>query len=114
MLTRRPLDDRSKRRKESRHPGVLSDWTTHAAQPVRIADRIARFGASAPDGDRPDRRALHGLGRNGPGDEPYVRCQTKGAKLIVAGANSRVMDLFKVTKVDTVLPLVGTIEDAEA
>ena len=44
----------------------------------------------------------------------YVRCQTNGAKLIVAGANSRVMDLFKVTKVDTVLPLVGTIEDAEA
>jgi len=44
----------------------------------------------------------------------YVRCQTKGAKLIVAGANSRVMDLFKVTKVDAVLPLVGTIEDAEA
>ncbi len=44
----------------------------------------------------------------------YVRCQTNGAKLVVAGANSRVMDLFKVTKVDTVLPLVGTIEDAEA
>jgi anti-sigma B factor antagonist len=44
----------------------------------------------------------------------YVRCQTKGAKLIVAGANSRVMDLFKVTKVDTVLPLVSTLEDAEA
>ena len=43
----------------------------------------------------------------------YVRCQTKGTRLIVAGANSRVMDLFKVTKVDTVLPLVGTIEDAE-
>jgi anti-sigma B factor antagonist len=44
----------------------------------------------------------------------YVRCQTKGTKFIVAGANTRVMDLFKVTKVDTVLPLVGSIEDAEA
>ena len=44
----------------------------------------------------------------------YVRCQTNGARLIVVGANNRVMDLFKVTKVDTVLPLVGTIEDAEA
>jgi anti-sigma B factor antagonist len=44
----------------------------------------------------------------------YVRCQTRGSKLIVAGANNRVMDLFKVTKVDTVLPLVGTLEDAEA
>src|ERR1700739_5148087 len=44
----------------------------------------------------------------------YVRCQTKGAKCVVVGANNRVMDLFKVTKVDTVLPLVGTIEEAEA
>jgi anti-sigma B factor antagonist len=44
----------------------------------------------------------------------YVRCQTKGTKLIVAGANNRVLDLFKVTKVDTVLPLVSTIEAAEA
>jgi anti-sigma B factor antagonist len=44
----------------------------------------------------------------------YVWCQTRGVKCVVAGANSRVMDLFKVTKVDTVLPLVGTIEDAEA
>src|SRR5579871_4363762 len=33
----------------------------------------------------------------------YVRCQTRGVKLVVAGANSRVMDLFKVTKVDMVL-----------
>ena len=44
----------------------------------------------------------------------YVRCQTRGAKLIVAGANSRVMDLFKVTKVDSVLPLVKSLEDVEA
>ena len=44
----------------------------------------------------------------------YVRCQTRGAKLVVSGANSRVMDLFKVTKVDSVLPLAKTIEEAEA
>jgi anti-sigma B factor antagonist len=44
----------------------------------------------------------------------YVRCQTKGAKLIVTAANNRVMDLFRVTKVDTVLPLATTIEEAEA
>lgn len=43
----------------------------------------------------------------------YVRCQTQGVKLVVSGANNRVMDLFKVTKVDTVLPLVPTIEEAE-
>lgn len=44
----------------------------------------------------------------------YVRCSTNGTKLVVAGANSRVMDLFKVTKVDTVLPLALTAEAAEA
>ena len=44
----------------------------------------------------------------------YVRCQTHGAKLVVSGANSRVMDLFKVTKVDTILPLVSSLEAAEA
>jgi len=44
----------------------------------------------------------------------YVRCQTKGTKMVVSGANNRVMDLFKVTKVDTVLPLAPTIEAAEA
>ena len=44
----------------------------------------------------------------------YVHCQTRGAKLVVCGANSRVMDLFKVTKVDTILPLTATLEEAEA
>lgn len=44
----------------------------------------------------------------------YVRCTTRGTKLVVTGANSRVMDLFKVTKVDTVLPLVATVDEAEA
>ena len=44
----------------------------------------------------------------------YVRCTTRGTKLVISGANSRVMDLFKVTKVDTVLPLIATLEEAEA
>jgi anti-sigma B factor antagonist len=44
----------------------------------------------------------------------YVRCQTRGVKLVVVGANNRVMDLFKVTKVDCVLPLAKTIDEADA
>ncbi|MGA8730644.1 MAG: STAS domain-containing protein [Terracidiphilus sp.] len=44
----------------------------------------------------------------------YVHCKTKGLKLIVSGANSRVMDLFDVTKVSTILPLAATVEEAEA
>jgi anti-sigma B factor antagonist len=44
----------------------------------------------------------------------YVRCQTRGSRLVVVGANSRVLDLFKVTKVDSVLPMAATMEEAEA
>lgn len=44
----------------------------------------------------------------------YVHCQTRGARLVVAGANGRVIDLFKVTKVDTVLPLAASVAEAEA
>jgi anti-anti-sigma factor len=43
----------------------------------------------------------------------YVRCQTRGMKFVVSGANHRVMDLFKVTKVDSVLPLTASVEEAE-
>ena len=44
----------------------------------------------------------------------YVHCQTRGVRLIVAGSSSRVLDLFKITRVDTVLPLVASVEEAGA
>lgn len=44
----------------------------------------------------------------------YVHCQTRGGRLVVAAANSRVLDLFKLTRVDTVLALAPTAEAAEA
>ena len=44
----------------------------------------------------------------------YVHCQNGGARVIAAGVSSRVMELFKLTKVDTVIPLAGTVEEAEA
>lgn len=44
----------------------------------------------------------------------YVHCQNRGARMVAAGVNSRVMELFKLTKVDTVIPLAGTVEEAEA
>ena len=43
----------------------------------------------------------------------YVHCQTKGARFVVVGANSRVMDLFHVTKVSTILPMAASLDDAE-
>jgi len=42
-----------------------------------------------------------------------VRCQGKGVRLIIAGASPRVRELLKLTKVDTVLPLTATVEEAD-
>lgn len=44
----------------------------------------------------------------------YVHCQNRGTRLIAATVSSRVMELFKLTKVDTVIPLAKTVEEAEA
>ena len=42
----------------------------------------------------------------------YVHCQTRDGRMIVAGANARILDLFKITRVDLVLPLASSVEDA--
>jgi anti-anti-sigma factor len=44
----------------------------------------------------------------------YVHCQTRGAKVVIVGANKRILDLFQITHVDTILPLAATIEEAES
>ncbi|HEX7730574.1 MAG TPA: STAS domain-containing protein [Terracidiphilus sp.] len=44
----------------------------------------------------------------------YVHCQTRGGRLVVAGASPRVLDVFKVTRVDTVLKVAASVEEAEA
>ena len=43
----------------------------------------------------------------------YVRCRDKGARMIAAGASPRVLQLFAMTKVDTIIPLIATVEEAE-
>jgi anti-sigma B factor antagonist len=43
----------------------------------------------------------------------YVSCQRAGRKLVVAGLNSRVFELFKMTKVDNLLTIVSSVADAE-
>jgi anti-anti-sigma factor len=42
----------------------------------------------------------------------YVRCQGKGVQMIAAGVSQRVLDLFKLTNVNAVIPTVATVEDA--
>jgi len=43
----------------------------------------------------------------------YVRCQTRGVRLIVAGANPHVLELFKMTKVDALIPMTAAVEEAD-
>jgi anti-sigma B factor antagonist len=44
----------------------------------------------------------------------FVSAQRRGEKMITAGANYRVLELFKLTKVDSLIPLADTVEQAEA
>jgi anti-sigma B factor antagonist len=44
----------------------------------------------------------------------HVHCQNKGGQLVTAGVSPRILELFKMTKVDAVLRMVPTLEDAEA
>jgi anti-sigma B factor antagonist len=44
----------------------------------------------------------------------FVSTQKRGQKLIAAGTNYRVLELFKLTKVDALIPLTDTVEQAEA
>jgi anti-anti-sigma factor len=43
----------------------------------------------------------------------YVHCKGQGIRMIVAGATPRVTELFKITHVDSVLPIVATVEEVD-
>lgn len=42
----------------------------------------------------------------------YVHCQRKGNRIAIIGTNNRIMELFKITRVDTLLPFVPNLEEA--
>ena len=42
----------------------------------------------------------------------YVRCQDKGVRFIAAGVSQRVLELFQLTNVDAVIPMIGTVAEA--
>ena len=44
----------------------------------------------------------------------HVHCQNKGGRLVAVGVSPRVMELFKMTRVDSVISMVATMEEAEA
>jgi anti-sigma B factor antagonist len=43
----------------------------------------------------------------------YVAAQKRGHKLILSGVNDRVLDLFKLTRVDSLIPIADNVEQAE-
>jgi anti-anti-sigma factor len=43
----------------------------------------------------------------------YARCHDKGVRFIAAGVTPRVLDLFRLTKVDTIIPMMATVEEAD-
>jgi anti-anti-sigma factor len=43
----------------------------------------------------------------------YVSCHRKGIRLIVAGVSPRVRELFKMTRVDTTVPMTATVDEAD-
>ena len=44
----------------------------------------------------------------------HVHCQNLGGRLIAVGVSQRIMELFKITKVDSVIRMTSTLEEAEA
>jgi len=43
----------------------------------------------------------------------YVRCQDRGARLVLAGVSPRVLQLLEMTKVDKLFPRVATVEGVD-
>ena len=43
----------------------------------------------------------------------FARCQSNGVRFVAAGATARVLELFELTKVNTVLPLAATVAEAD-
>lgn len=42
----------------------------------------------------------------------YISCRNKGTRVIAVGPNPNVIQLFKFTKVDTLIPTASTLEEA--
>ena len=42
----------------------------------------------------------------------FIACRAKGIRVIIVGVSPNVKQLFKFTKVDTILPMAPTVEDA--
>jgi ABC-type transporter Mla MlaB component len=44
----------------------------------------------------------------------YARYQDKGVRFVAAGMSPKVLELFQMTKVGTIIPMVATLDEADA
>jgi anti-anti-sigma factor len=44
----------------------------------------------------------------------FAHCRGKGIRFVAAGVSPRVLQLFKLTKVDAIIPMSATVEEAES
>jgi anti-anti-sigma factor len=44
----------------------------------------------------------------------YVRCQAKGLRMVAAGVSPRVLEWFRLIKLDTLIPMASSVDEAEA
>ena len=44
----------------------------------------------------------------------YAKCKGRGVHMIAAGVSPRVMEILRLVKVDTLIPIAATVEDALA
>ena len=44
----------------------------------------------------------------------YTHCERLGARMVVAGVSKRVSELFKLTRVDNVIPMSASVAEADA
>jgi anti-anti-sigma factor len=43
----------------------------------------------------------------------YVHCRGKGVRMVAVGVGPRVVELFKMTKVDAVIPMAGSVDEVD-
>jgi len=43
----------------------------------------------------------------------HVHCQNRGGRLVAVGVSQRILELFKITRVDSVIRMAATVEEAE-
>jgi ABC-type transporter Mla MlaB component len=43
----------------------------------------------------------------------HASCRGKGVRMIAAGVSPRILELFRLTKVDSIIPVFATVEEAD-